>query len=189
VKQPDNLGPVRHYVRTIVRYQDYNEKEYILTSGNVYGFSSLGECLSYHLHRPESYTKTLFDSRKNFDNKTQSFSEITTGILSAQEIYTLPFSKENLDQILSENIVTKNNPQVYLDKIRVKGRIEISNPCNFVVQIFNKESHAVEGRTYQERLERFRNLSFEELFEWKYLKKEEDSNKDSINNKNPSVYK
>ncbi|HJT85594.1 MAG TPA: hypothetical protein VJ697_14020 [Nitrososphaeraceae archaeon] len=76
-----------------------------------------------------------------------------------------------------------------MDKIRVKGRIEISNPCNFVVQIFNKESHAVEGRTYQERLERFRNLSFEELFEWKYLKKEEDSNKDSINNKNPSVYK
>jgi hypothetical protein len=61
-----------------------------------------------------------------------------------------------------------------LDKIRVKGRIEISNLCNFVVQNFNKESHAVEGKTYQERLERFRNFSFEELFEWKYLKKEDE---------------
>jgi hypothetical protein len=76
-----------------------------------------------------------------------------------------------------------------LGPVRVKGRIEISNPCNFVVQNFNKESHAVEGKTYQERLERFRNLTFDELFEWKYLKKEEDSNSKDSNNKNPSVYK
>ena len=73
VQQPDNLGPIRHYVRMIIRYKDYNEKEYILTSGNVYGFSSLGECISYNVYRLESYTKTLFDSRKNFDNKTQKF--------------------------------------------------------------------------------------------------------------------
>jgi len=47
VQQPaDGLGLVRHYVRMIIRYKDYNEKEYILTSGNVYGFSSLGECIS-----------------------------------------------------------------------------------------------------------------------------------------------
>lgn len=181
VQQPDGLGPVRHYVRMIIRYKDYNEKEYLLTSGNAYGFSSLGECVSYPIHRPESYTKTLFDSRKSFDNKTQSFSEVTTGILSAQNIYTLPFSVEVLDSIIEENIVTKNTPQVYLDKIRIRGKIEISNPCSFVVQNDNKEAHAVEGKTWQERLSRFRNLSFDELFEWKYLKeKKEDNN--SVNN-------
>ena len=72
VQQPaDGLGPVRHYVRMIILYKVYNEKEYILTSGNVYEFSSLGECTSYNVYRLESYTKTLFDSRKNFDNKTK----------------------------------------------------------------------------------------------------------------------
>lgn len=182
VQQPDGLGPVRYYVRMIILYKDYNEKLYLLTSGNVYGFSSLGECVSYHVHRPESYTKTIFDSRKNFDNKTQSFSEVTTGVLSAHEIYTLPFTHENLDQIILENILTKNTPQVYLDEMRIRGHIEISDPCSFVVKNYNKEDHAVEGKTWQERLERFRNLSFDELFEWKYLKekKEGDANtKDS----------
>jgi hypothetical protein len=188
VLQPDGLGPVRHYVRMIIRYKDYNEKEYLLTSGSVYGFSSLGECVSYHVHRPESYLKTIFDSRKNFVNKTQSFSEVTTGVLSAQEIYTLPFSQENLDQIISENIVTKNTPQVYLDKIRIRGHIEVSNPCSFVVKN-SEEPHAVEGKTWQEKLERFRNLDFDTLFKWNYLKKEEeeDENKGSKNNTS-SVY-
>ena len=74
-----------------------------------------------------------------------------------------------------------------MDKIRVKGRIEISNPCSFVVKN-SEEAHAVEGKTWQERLERFRNLDFDTLFEWKYLKKE-DSNKDSKNNSSSSVYK
>ncbi|HJT85002.1 MAG TPA: hypothetical protein VJ697_11005 [Nitrososphaeraceae archaeon] len=185
VKQPDGLGPVRSFARTIIRYRDYDEKEYILTNTNVYGFSSLGECVSYHVHRPESYLKTIFDSRKSFDNKTQSFSEVTTGILSAQEIYTLLFSKENLDQIISENIITKNTPQVYLDKIRIKGRIEISNPCSFVMKN-SEEAHAVEGKTWQERLERFRNLDFDTLFEWKYLKEKKE---DDANSKNPSLYK
>jgi hypothetical protein len=62
---------------------------------------------------------------------------------------------------------------VYLDKNRVTGRIEISNTCNFVVKN-PQEAHAVEGKTWQERLEKFRNLSFDELFEWNYLKEKED---------------
>jgi hypothetical protein len=51
----------------------------------------------------------------------------------------------------------------------------------------SEESHAVEGKTWQERLERFRNLSFYDLYEFKYLKKE-DENKGSKNNSS-SVYK
>lgn len=189
VQQPDGLGPVRHYVRQITRYQDYNQKEYILTNGVIYGFSAIGKCESYPIHKSESYQKTIFDSRKTYDNKTQSFSEVTTGVLSAQETYTLPFSHENLDQIISENIVTKNTPQVYLNKIRVKGRIDISNPCSFVVK--NSEAaHAVEGKTWQERLERFRNLDFDTLFEWRYLKEKDDAHtKDSTKTSNGSLYK
>ena len=94
--------------------------------------------------------------------KHKSFCEVTTGNLSVKEVYTFPISHENRDQIISENILTKNTPQVYLDKIRVKGRIGISNLYNFVVKN-SQEAHAVEGRTWQERLERFRNLSFDEL--------------------------
>ncbi|HET7642208.1 MAG TPA: hypothetical protein VFK40_01765 [Nitrososphaeraceae archaeon] len=183
IEQPDGKGPVRHYVRMIIRFRDYNDKEYILTSGSAFGFSSLGETLSYHLHKPQMYTKTLFDSRRKFDDKTQSFSEVTTGILNAQEIYTLPWTEENLNSILEENIITKTTPQVYLDKIRVRGRIEISNPCNFVVKDYGGEAHAVEGETWEERLERFRKLSFNELYKWEYLKekKKEDNN---VNNNN-----
>jgi hypothetical protein len=185
IEQPDSKGPVRHFVRMIIRYKDYNENEYILTSGSVFGFSSLGETLSYPLHKPESYQKTIFDSRRKYDDKTQSFSEVTTSVLSAQEIHTLPFTKENLDQMLEENIITKTTPQVYLDKIRVKGRIEISNPCSFVIKNYDGEAHTVEGKTWQERLDRFRNLSWDELYKWEYLKKEdkpEDSDKGPANN-------
>ena len=40
------------------------------------------------------------------------------------------------------------------------GQIEISNPCNFVVKSYNGESRAVEGKTFQERLQRFRDSEF-----------------------------
>ena len=193
VEQPDGLGPIRHFVRTVIRFRDFNDKEYILTSGSVYGFNSFGEVVSCHIHRPESFIKTLFSSRRKYDENTQSFSDITTGIMNGKEVYTLPFNETNLDSIISNNIVNKNTPAAYIEKITERGRIELSNPCSFVVQNFNKEPRAVEGKTYEERLDRFRNLSWDTLFEFKYLK-EEDGNNNNKNNKGPtnntsSVYK
>ena len=116
-------------------------------------------------------------------------SEVTTGPIVFKEIYTLPFTSENVDSLISNNTVNKSTQSSYIEKMTLRSSIEISNPCNFVVKNYsNGEPRAVEGKTYQERLERFRNLSFEQLFEFKYLNsKQEDNNNNSTNS--PSVYK
>ena len=181
--QSDGLGPIRHYVRTIIRYRAFDDREYLLTLGTVYGFNSFGKVIDYYVHRPESFTKTSFDSRRKYNEKDQTFSEVTTGIIGSKEIYTLPFNEDNLDSLISNNTVNKNTPSAYIEKMTLIGQIEISNPCNFVVKSYNGESRAVEGKTFQERLQRFRDLSFDELFEFKYLKPKEDHNNNtSVNN-------
>ena len=69
------------------------------------------------------------------------------------------------------------------------GQIELSNSCNFLIKNYNNESRAVEGKTFQERLQRFRNLSFDELFEFKYLKPIDDNNNNKNSTNNNSAYK
>ena len=185
--QSDGLSPIRHYVRTIIRYRAFDDREYLLTLGTVYGFNSFGKVVDYYVLKPECFTKTTFDSRRKYNDKDQTFSEVTTGIIDSKEIYTLPFNQENLDFLISNNIVNKDTPSAYIDKMTLRGQIEISNPCSFVVKNYHNEARAVEGKTFQERLARFRDLCFDELFEFKYLKPKDD-NKSSTNNSH-SVYK
>ena len=69
IEQLDGLGPIRHYVSMIIRYRDLM-KEYYLTLGTIYGFNSFGKVVDYYVHKPESFTKTSFDSRENIIKKT-----------------------------------------------------------------------------------------------------------------------
>ena len=147
--QPDGLGPIRHYVWTIIRYRDFNDKEYLLTLGTCYGFNSFGKVVEYSIRKPESFTKTTFDSRRKYNEKDQTFSDVTTGIIGIKEIYTLPFTSENLDSIISNNTVNKTTPSAYIENMTLRSSIELSNPCSFVVKNYsNGEAHAVEGKTY-----------------------------------------
>jgi hypothetical protein len=194
VLQPDGLGPIRHYITSLIRYRDYNNKEYTLTQGSVFGFDHAGDLISHHINKPESLTQTLFDTKRKYDPKQEAFSTVTTSIIGVKQIYTYLFSKENIDSIIKYNVINENTPKVYTDKMAMRGTFDFNDPVSFVAKSHkNNEAHAVEGKTFQEKLDRFKSLSFEELFEWKYLKennkdkpaaaedKEDDNNKGSTN--------
>jgi hypothetical protein len=169
IKQPDNLGPVRHYVWTVIRQKGYDGNEYLLTLGNLYGFNSFGDLVSYYVHKPESYNKTLFDTQRRYDQKSERLIEVTTSPISQQEIFTLPFNEENLNFLVSNKTINKTTPLIYRLKNNRRGNITISKPCSFVVKETTGEARIIEGSSFEEKLQLFKTAPFDYLFKFEYL--------------------
>ncbi len=167
IKQSDGLPAARHIVHTIVRLRSIDGNQYLYTLGHIHGFNSFGDHVSYYVHKPESYNKTFFDRQRRYDQREQRIIEVATSPIGQQEIYTLPFSSENVDSLFQKTI-KKDTPQIY--RIGGRNRKAISKPVNFVVKDEQSgTSFAVEWSTIEKTLEIFKTKSFEYLFNSEYI--------------------
>jgi len=88
-----------YFITDIYRIRRADGSEFLYTKGKVYAYNSLGDPIDHFISKPELYTKTIFSYKTEYDDKTKQMEKVLQGPSSAEEIYTLPFNKENLKSL------------------------------------------------------------------------------------------
>jgi hypothetical protein len=104
-KDEDNRGlkntGATYYITDIYRLRRADGSEYLYTKGIVYAFNSLGDPITHSISKPEIWTKTNFNYKTEFNDKTKQLEKVLQGPSGSEEIYTMPFNSDNLKQLYS----------------------------------------------------------------------------------------
>lgn len=104
-----------YYITDIYRTRKATGEEYLFTKGIAYAFNSLGDPINHSISKPELWTKVIF-YKTEYNDKTKQMEKVLQGPSGAEEIYTLPFTKENLKPLYDRrqndllNLVVKDEP-------------------------------------------------------------------------------
>ncbi len=93
-----NTGALYYYT-DIYRIRRQDGSEYLYTKGKVYAQNSLGDPIDHFISKPETYTKVIFSYKTEYNDKTKQMEKVLQDPSGSEEIYTLPFNKENLKQL------------------------------------------------------------------------------------------
>ena len=88
-----------YYITDIYRIRRADSSEYLYSKGKVYANNSLGDPIDHFISKPESWSKVNFNYKTEYNDKRKQMEKVLQGPSGAEEIYTLPFNKENLKQL------------------------------------------------------------------------------------------
>ncbi|MGB5091580.1 MAG: hypothetical protein WBN72_11605 [Nitrososphaeraceae archaeon] len=88
-----------YYITDIYRIRRADGSEYLYSKGRVDAFNSLGDPISHSISKSEIWTKTNFSYKTEFNDKTNQLEKVLQGPSGSEEIYTMPFNKENLKEL------------------------------------------------------------------------------------------
>jgi hypothetical protein len=88
-----------YYITDIYRTRRADGSEFLYTKGTVYAFNSLGDPIRHSISKPEIWTKTNFSYKTEYNDKTKQMEKVLQGPSGSEEIYTMPFNKENLKKL------------------------------------------------------------------------------------------
>jgi hypothetical protein len=98
VRSIKNTGATQ-YITDIYRIRRATGEEFLYTMGIVYAYNSLGGPITHAISKPEIWTKTNFSHRTEYNDKTKQMEKVLQGPTGAEEVYTMPFNKENLKKL------------------------------------------------------------------------------------------
>jgi hypothetical protein len=105
-----------YYITDIYRIRRADGSEYLYTKGRVDAYNSLGDPVNHSTSKPETWTKTNFSYKTEWNEKTKQPEKVLQGPSGPEEMYTLPFNKENLKELYDRrqnefiNFVVKDEP-------------------------------------------------------------------------------
>jgi len=88
-----------YYITDIYRIRRATGEEFLYTKGRVYAFNSLGDPVNHSISKPETWTKTNFSYKTEWNEKTKQPEKVLQGPSGPEEMYTMPFNKENLKEL------------------------------------------------------------------------------------------
>ena len=88
-----------YYITDIYRIRRGDGSEFLYTKGKVYAFDTHGDSINHFISKPEMWTKTNFSYKTEYNDKTKQMEKVLQGPSSAEEVYMMPFNKENLKQL------------------------------------------------------------------------------------------
>ena len=88
-----------YYITDIYRIRRADSSEYLYTKGKAYAYNSLGDPIDHFISKPESWSKTNFLYKTEYNDKTKQMEKVLQGPSGSEEVYMLPFNKENLKQL------------------------------------------------------------------------------------------
>ncbi len=88
-----------YYITDICRLRRADGSEFLYTKGRVDAYNSLGDPINHSISTPEIWTKTNFNYKTEFNDKTKQMEKVLQGPSGSEEIYTMPFNKENLKEL------------------------------------------------------------------------------------------
>ena len=65
----------------------------------MFAFDSRGNPINHSISKPETWLKTNFSYRTEYNEKTKQLDEVLQGPSNSEEVYTMPFNKENLKEL------------------------------------------------------------------------------------------
>jgi hypothetical protein len=88
-----------YYITDICRIKRADGSDFLYTKGIVYAWNSLGDPITHSISKPEIWTKTNFNYKTEFNDKTKQLEKILQGHSGSETVYTLPFNDENLKSL------------------------------------------------------------------------------------------
>jgi hypothetical protein len=98
----------KHIIRQIVRFRAHDGKEYLYSNGYLLGYDSVGDPVREICSNPETWVRTGFFYRKEYDPNMKRLKTICAGPNSAETVYTLPFNEKNLKQLFERRITPED---------------------------------------------------------------------------------
>jgi hypothetical protein len=97
-----NTGAYRT-VRAITRIRLADGSEYLITKSDLHGYDALGEQVPFFASSyPDKWTKTNFRYKTVVNPRTMQAEKVFDGVGSQEEVYELPFNKENLLELWNQ---------------------------------------------------------------------------------------
>jgi hypothetical protein len=144
-----NTGAYRT-VRSIERVKLPDGSEYLLTKSDLHGYDALGEPVPFFASScPDKWFKTNFRYKTVVNPRTMQAEKLFDGVGGQEEVYEIPFTKENLSELW-------NQRESDLIALTVKDE-----------QTGNV--HRVEDAIPQKRFELLRDCQFDYLFKASYI--------------------
>jgi hypothetical protein len=109
-KQRDKDGNIikgtvpKHIVKQIVRVRTIDDKEYLYSNGYLLGYDVMGDPVREICSNPETWQRTEFEYRKQYDPRTNSVKAIPVGPNHVYTVYEMPFNEKNLKQLYEKRI-------------------------------------------------------------------------------------
>ena len=92
----------KHIVNQIIRFRRKDGKEYLYSLGRIEGHDAFGNSVHRNCAKPEVSSKTLFEYKRVYDQRTNTTKTFTVGTLGEEQVYELPFNEKNLKQLFSK---------------------------------------------------------------------------------------
>jgi hypothetical protein len=144
-----NTGAYRT-IRAIMRVKLADGSEYLLTKSDLHGYDALGEPVNFFASSLcDEWTRTNFRYKTVVNPRTMQPEKVFDGVGGTQEVYELPFNKENLSELWSQR-------ESDLIQLTVKDE-----PTGNV--------HDIKDVIPQKRFELLRDSDFEYLFKANYI--------------------
>jgi hypothetical protein len=97
-----NTGAYRT-VRAITRIRLADGSQYLITKSDLHGYDALGEQVVFFASSyPDKWTKTNFRYKTVVNPKTMQAEKVFDGVGSQEEVYEIPFTKENLSELWNQ---------------------------------------------------------------------------------------
>lgn len=98
----------RHIIRQIVRIRTSDDKQYLYSNGYLLGYDVLGDPVSQLCQNPETWQRTGFLYKKQYDEKTMSVKARVVGPNSQETVYEMPFNDKNLKQLFDKRVTSED---------------------------------------------------------------------------------
>lgn len=150
-------------VKQIVRIRIGDREEYVFSNGYIVGYDIMGEPVREICSSPETWTRTEFSFKREYDPKTVSIKSIPIGPVHAETIYEMPFNEINLKALYDKRITPETLR--LLRQTRIKDvSFCLKNNQNGVVREV-KDPTGITSKT----LELFSTKPFDYLYNGDYI--------------------
>ena len=142
-------------VHQIIRIKLIDGSEKLYSIGQLIGYNQFKDEKTHPCHSPEVHERTRFKHETEMDPKTKKLKRVTTAIAGVDNVYDLPFTPENADELF---------------KKRANEYIQLT-----VKQEQNNESHSINygANSLAQTFAMFKSKPFDYLYNAEFLSPEQ----------------
>jgi hypothetical protein len=96
-------------VRQIVRIRTSDDKEYLYSNSYLIGFDVMGDPVPQSCSNPETWIKTGFAYKKEYDQEQGRVRSKIIGPNSYETVYEVPFNEKNLKALFDKRITPEDH--------------------------------------------------------------------------------
>ena len=155
-------GP-RHLISQIVRIRTNSGNEYLYSNGYLLGYDVIGDPVRQVCSNPETWKRTDFAYKKEYDQKSMSVKKRCLGPSLSEIVYEMPFNESNLKELFDKRITPENIKELSQKRISEISFCLKDEKNNTVREV--KDATGIATKT----LDLFMNKDFDYLFNANYL--------------------